>query len=283
MPEQNRIKSAIHKAVRKSDAANMIISSEHCSLRLDTPERIAQLKTVMSAVGLRDVAILVYLRPQADFAYSVYAESIKNGQVWDTSYPKIPKNSIKYVNRFDYEHLLGMWSDVFGEHAVTPRIFQRNDFRSGTIERDFVHAIGAAWDDRFQIPIRENVKMSKSGLELMRRINGIIPRFIGDAPNPIRTQPWLGPLVQKAFGNDGHGCPPKMISQYESRYKSSNEAVRAKWFPERTTLFDPKPARDESPGMLSESEYDQLAEVLAKGWLHRHETRPVGSPERTPT
>ena len=280
---QDRIKNAISKSIQKLSGKQMIVSSEHCSLRLDTPDRVARLKKVMDDLGFGKVTILVYLRPQAEFAYSIYAESIKNGQAWDVSYPPLLKKSKKYINRFNYEYLLTMWQDAFGEDAVKPRFFQQDEFHGGSIETDFIRAIGAEWDQRFRLPEQKNIKMSKMGLEIMRRINHILPCFIDDAPNPLRRGQRLEQLIQIAFGQDAHRCPAAMVAEYERYYDISNRAVCEKWFPERTALFEPKPISNEPLSTPDPSEYDQLADILARGWLHRHDDVSVGSPEHIPT
>ncbi|MDH3871116.1 MAG: hypothetical protein OEU44_02765, partial [Gammaproteobacteria bacterium] len=101
----------------------VILSSEHLQSRLNSSEDVARLHELLASL-FSDIKVLVYLRRQDKAATSRYSTALKAGYSMKSILPPSGGNRRFY----DYEHLLDIWSTVFGRKHVVPRIFDRREF-----------------------------------------------------------------------------------------------------------------------------------------------------------
>jgi hypothetical protein len=142
------------------------LSSEDFEYLHTRPERLRALADGLRAIGYVPVAV-VYLRPQAGYAESLYAELVKYGfaQTFDAYLDSILINGeVRFDDRwcftFDYERLLDGFSAIFGRDHVIARSY---DTGSRDVVDDFRQVIGAGGAghaERIVTPGRLNAALS---------------------------------------------------------------------------------------------------------------------------
>lgn len=266
----NYQKKTIEQLRKEVDSAGAfkltVFSSEYIQSRLTTSGEVSRLRILLNQIGYDDIQILVYLRRPVDIAKSLYSTSVKCGAT--AASPPSPKNKY-YRNICDHRGTLKRFSDVFGETAVRPRIYSRDEFKNGCIISDFLASIGLeSTQELFEVPTNHNDHLSALGLEILRRVNHRVPLFVDERLNQLR-----GNLV-KYFSNyfkDGYAytMPEELFWQYEMEFEESNEWVRRKYFPERDCLFCKTIYPNVVEVGLSQEELESIANMIATMWLEK--------------
>jgi hypothetical protein len=127
-------------------AERACLSSEDFEYLAGRPQRLARLTDGLRTIGYAPV-VVVYLRPQADYAESLYAELVKFGLTlgFDAFLDRIVgAGSFWFDERwcytFDYERLLDGFAQVVGPQRVVAR---RYDGGSIDVVADFLTVVGA--------------------------------------------------------------------------------------------------------------------------------------------
>ena len=110
--------------IRTSHAANVCLSTEDLELLHDDPHALALLRD-----GLLDAGyvpkIVVYLRPQADYIESAYAEIIKFRNVAFELFLETVLTEGRFGNLlFAYDILVERFADVFGRERMIVRAYE---------------------------------------------------------------------------------------------------------------------------------------------------------------
>lgn len=124
-------------------APRVCLSSEDFEYLHDRPHGLRRIADGLSAIGYEAV-VIVYLRPQAGYAESLYAELVKHGlaQTFDAFLDTIlTTGEYRFADcwrfAFDYERLLDGFAAVFGSHRIIARHYAPDG-----IVADFMRAIG---------------------------------------------------------------------------------------------------------------------------------------------
>ncbi|HFZ5170194.1 TPA: hypothetical protein ACIK0Y_001792, partial [Campylobacter jejuni] len=133
--------------------------------------------------------------------------------------------------------------------------------------KDFVYNIGLQWDDKFQIPIKENETLDLIGFELLCRINRL---------NPFMYKSRYFDVVEYFDRNCTNGNqyphlkfqPPKEIIQsYIDYFEKSNEWVRKEFFSHKERLFPKKDLSNYKENYelkeMKPEYWDKIAEFIA--------------------
>lgn len=120
------------------------------------------------------VRIILYLRRQDDLAVSWLNQQVKAG--WsrynECNWQKFLENP-QYI-ALDYATHIQDIADVLGEDAICIRVFDRTQFVGGSIQADFVDAIGLSTEQQYVIEQdRSNVALTCNEMEIKRIINGL--------------------------------------------------------------------------------------------------------------
>ena len=270
--EQSEIRKSITQAIHALDSPSVVLSGEHMHMRLTRPSEISRLKELLQSAGCTEFLVHIYLRHQASYRYSQIAESIKNGDVHKTIDLRDPATyRPTFHESYDYAASLQRWSDVFGAASIKPRIFENSSFHNGSLIDDFSSALGLPNTMEYKVPHEENVKLSREALEILNRINSLIPRWINDRPNPARQHWKIPQTVAKKYNSGKHECSPAMFEAWDSYYKEINDNVCANWFPARPCLFNKRPLSAESEMPSSQDRYDEIAQTIAR--IHLSSTK----------
>ncbi|PTW44161.1 hypothetical protein [Rhodovulum kholense] len=207
-----------------------IFCSEHCHSRLVSETEVQRLRDFL-APHFDEIRVSVYLRRQDQIALSLYSTMLKSGAVPDRIIG-IPDPENPYYN---YDRFLGLWEKVFGQDAVSVRIFERSSLTGGSIVDDFLDQWQIGPPEAFAPVADENGSISPEAQHFLLSLN----RHFGEGSTP---EDWAirGQLVASlSAGFPGKGLRPARAAAqtfYEA-FRPSNAAVAARHFPDRATLF----------------------------------------------
>ena len=118
-------------------------------------------------VGYDEIQIACYLRPQDEYAVSLYNQFVKN--VFGTS-DSFEELAVRAKPIFDYEHHIRLWENVFGADSITLRNYStcKQD-----LARDFCeHFLNPdCFSKAIKKDFRSNLRLSRDVLEFKRRFN----------------------------------------------------------------------------------------------------------------
>ena len=214
----------------------------------------------MYLIGVTDVSVIVYLRRPAEIANSLYSTALKVGHISDS--PQPPTNY--YIeNICNHRNTLEKWGSVFGKTAIVPRLFEKDALKNGSIIYDLLNEIGLSIDHSDILPKNANKSLSRTGVDLLKRLNHMIPRLIDDQINPVRDN--LASYFEKYFTGDKYVMAKHLYEEYDLAFRESNEWVRKLYFPERKTLFE-ESIPEETIQQIPEAELDRIADFIACVW-----------------
>lgn len=152
--------------IHSSPAPNIILSSEDfdgCQT-----DRIQRIREHFKDF---DVEVIVYLREQASFLQSAWAQFVKSGYVvepFEVFIDRMLASSDEVLRYFGaYDVFLQPWMDIFGAAHVHPKHFSRDAFK-GHIFHDFLLECQLSDVERFDIPRSQNISPGYKTLEMAR-------------------------------------------------------------------------------------------------------------------
>ena len=213
----------------------VVLSAEHCSLQLRDAARIGRLRDFLAPL-FTDVQVALYLRRQDLHAASLYAQGLRRGQL---APPDLNAVASEYEGLYDYASLIELWQHAFGEASTTPRIFELAHLLNGDVVDDFFTLFGAAAClGEGETRPRANRSMSLDGQRLILAIGRRLAQTQPKVEWRFRQWHALAAAVTEACPGQGWQPGRAQAADFLARYAESNEAVRAKWFPQNRTLFD---------------------------------------------
>jgi hypothetical protein len=179
--------------------------------------------------------IVLFMRQQDDLMNSFLNQHAKAHRVCFDEIAKFERNLINYDPNFDYQAIISKWSDVFGKKAITPVIY---DKRTDSV-RAFCDAIGVQIPATYEPMANPNPALShsaydaflsaKASVSELSKLPALVTRLHAEfADQMIDTLREAGPML----------FDDRVRYEILRIYESSNEWVRAQWFPSRTTLFE---------------------------------------------
>ncbi len=226
--DESRVLAALERAISEPRGSTWIISSEYLVGMLDTPSKIGALHSYLAA-RFDEVRYLLYLRRQDRFFESLYSQILRHGDTrtldafaWNSPPP-------------DYDAVAQLWEDGLGSTALQVRLLEPEELIGGDLIEDFCSAAGI---DAADLPRPQdfNKGFTTRQAAMVRRFNSAIARV----PLTKRLERWKYPLI-RAIGSAGGGEPlrlsPEQRRHVLAKVATSNERLRARHFPNRTTLF----------------------------------------------
>jgi hypothetical protein len=203
---------------------------------VEVPE-IARLKTFLGEF-VREVKVVVYVRPQHELAVSLYDQAMKSGYADISVLPDFSGRSQRYVTRgyFNYADMLDRWAQVFGTQNIDLRLYGKTEMVNGSVIDDFVSKLGLD-PEGFVYDKNSNVSMSVERQIAMNAVN----RLARARNQPLSPELRSTLIDQMQQSSRGPGMRPTR-AQAEAFYLSfalSNEKVRAAFMPQRDSLFEP--------------------------------------------
>lgn len=242
----------------------LVLSCENFSSRLKTDKEVEKLHDFIAPFA-EQIRILVYLRRQDAMMVSAYTTKVRNGFKGRFSFPE------EGIERHDshYDKLLERWARVFGEDAISVRLFEHERLHKSDVVSDFCQAVDIP-DDLVRPAQRENKSPSADLLEIVRLLNWYVPHQVDDKANPLR-----GNIVDLVTGTSAAAkLPPLQVDDpvIWQRYLEGNRKIAKHWFPHDssvpTDLFQPLTTVVAPSSGAEEVELDeaQLIAVCASLW-----------------
>lgn len=218
----------------------VILSNEHCHSRVLTMTQVAALKGLIAPHFAR-VKVLAYLRRQDEMACSAYSTLLRAGDAGRDLLPEIPAQTGTYAtlrdrlwaHYFDLEGLLNRYAAVFGQAAVTPRLFARDTLLGGDVVQDFLAFCGLDAGLAEGIA-RPNAAIAADGQEFLALLNARLPQM--QAADAAVREVCAAILETRLSGRPR--LPARaQVERFYAPFRAANERLRAQWFPERRRLF----------------------------------------------
>lgn len=183
----------------------------------------AQLATVIPELTPERTAVLVYLRRQDLYIESKFVQKAKNG--------RFSGGIFDYIAKFDgsgadYADTLKPWQD--GGYPLRLRICEPAQLVGGSVIPDAMALMNVTDAPALKTTDAVNSSPSAARLQLLQAAKE------AGAPNVRRLQRMLPPDQ----GPKARFFTPEERQAFYAKYAASNEAIRAQYFPDQTTLFD---------------------------------------------
>ncbi|GMA35851.1 hypothetical protein [Demequina litorisediminis] len=158
---------------------------------------------------------------------------------------------------FDYCTMLDEYREAFPAARIVAVPFERGSLAEGDVVRDALGRAGVPCDADDPLPREDNAALSAEAGLFAERLNAMLPRRVGGAPNPRRD-----PVVERALA-DFSGSAPRIdraaASAFQARFAASNAALRERWVPDLPPSFDALAGSGQTP----EPDEAALMEVAA--------------------
>lgn len=253
----HQIQSEINE--HRSAIDRVIFSSEHLQSRLWMDEQLLRLKNTLERLDLNISQIILYIRNPVETAFSLYSTVIKGG-VPDAT---LGTHDSPYINRIcNHRDTILRWGNIFGVEKLTIRLYRTDLFFQGELLSDFRQIAKLPEHLPYQMPIKKNLSLDWTGIEILRRVNKKIPNFIDGKPNPLRSN--ITTFFERNCSLGKKITPSKeLIDQYELFYKESNEWVRAHYFNHLESLFVSPPSEEN----VMTVNVDEVVNLISDIWL----------------
>ncbi|MCU0524006.1 MAG: hypothetical protein MUF72_04190 [Elainella sp. Prado103] len=211
------LRSKLLEEVKSSNTDKIILSNEHCSSRLTSPDEITALRDLLESV-VEEIELIIYLRRQDSFLLSSYSTFIKSGNIKSLT---IPSGAL-LKNHYDYWEILEKWHSIFAKHKIVVRVFEKGQLIDNDLIKDFSRIIGLQVDSSFDIPDSYyNVSLDPDCIEFLRLLN-IRFRQMGNV-NVRRAN--LIKLLGEISSNERMGLDEDELSSFMQHLEPSNSKV----------------------------------------------------------
>lgn len=247
------VRRELAREVEKARPETLVLSNEHLSSRLLEPDEVSALHRLLAPLS-EDIRVIVYLRRQDDLFLSYYSEQVKR---------KCPYRLEAFEDRplwLDFRATLDRWGEVFGEENLIVRSYPPE---SGDILIEFCDIVGLR---RVPPPtqMRRNQALDHLNAALLADLNHRVQAdskragtFVGSGLLAFMEARSAGPRIEI-----GRERRRELLSDYEE----GNEAVRARFFPDRARLF---PGEIPSAEVPAEPVYEDALDLILDIWTDR--------------
>jgi hypothetical protein len=176
--------------IARKRAPRVCLTSEDFEYVHARPRALATVADGLRAIGYQAL-VVVYLRPQADYAESLYGELVRHGLAdpFETFLATIIANgefrfSERWCFAFDYERLLDNFAQIFGLRSIIARRYEGS---AGDVVADFLQVVGGG-APAIQRRISATPRLH-AGLrfgEVLRRLESNVGSCDWSAPAPVR-------------------------------------------------------------------------------------------------
>jgi len=205
---------SLQSEILEDHCARVYLSNEHLSSRLKSVEEVRRLAAIIQPLA-DSVKVVVYLRRQPELFLSTYSTSIKAGATKALQPPKKDQHP-----RYNYEKLLSLWAEVFGDRNVIVRIYDRNTLVGHDVVKDFFSILDYEPGPDIEIPSTLNGRLDHDALCFLLEFNKHIPLFLEEGVNPDR-----GDIVQALEARSKGSAlpvPASVLRRLSKIYQESN-------------------------------------------------------------
>jgi hypothetical protein len=165
---QSNTLAALTSELSRNDLPTALLTSEDLCLLFARPATLSMLRDAVANAGYQS-KVVVYFRPQAGYAESIYVERIKHDYV-RTMGSFIEQSLATGMYRpddspiqieFEYRRLLEPWIDAFGRENVIVRAYQPG-VANDAIFRDFIGILSDVTPGFAQTPMQLEVSQPRA-------------------------------------------------------------------------------------------------------------------------
>jgi hypothetical protein len=251
-----RLHNSMNEVGNLQGDGTVVLSCEDLSLSVRTAEQFDILKRLIEP-RFDEVTYLIYIRRQEDRILSRYSQTLRGGVSHTMD------EFLKSPALYDTRTVLDRWAANVGRDKLHIRLFDRSSFTDGDLFQDFFGLFGVD-PSALEISERSNEAYWPEAIPFLIRMNRILPELGDRLPDGLRAR-----LVQamdaKAAGREKLRLTPEQATEIRRRSAPQDEAIRATYFPERETLFSPRPLP--APQPISEDEAETIARVTVEVML----------------
>lgn len=255
------------KEVKESPHKIWIISCETLHSRLRKKEEIKRLKKILKDI-FEKINIVVYLRDPLSLNISRMTEQAKAAIKVELPDPGSLNQKFDIC---DHRTTIKRWKGSMGQGKMIVRLFEKDSMINNSVIDDFIDACNLPRCD-YKHPKSQNRSLSKAGLMLLNEVNRYVPRRWMNKKT-IASRALLTRYFQNTM-QKGQGFKPSEddIKIYDTYYKSSNEWVRKKYYPDRKQLFNTRPLSEATTdkNKYEQQDIEQVGILIANIWLTKN-------------
>lgn len=175
---QRALPVRLSEEIASSGCPTVWLSNEHLSSRVRQSDQLRRVADMLHHLG-ETVTVVVYLRHQPEFYLSSYSMNIKAGSSKETLPPQSERDYY-----YNYDMMLSVWAEAFGEKAIKVRVYERPALMKGDVVDDMFAIMGIRRTEDMAIPSSLNPSLDANVLQFLRLFRTHVPRYIDDLPNP---------------------------------------------------------------------------------------------------
>lgn len=182
-----------------------------------------------------NVTVVVYLRRQDELEVARWLQGFKRGTAGSQS--RAPFDPYRLWR--DYRAVLEDWMAVFGDHALTVRIYDRIDFPDGDIVQDFLRLLDLPLTVRMVVPREVNPTWGLEQIQLARLMNKRFPYVHDDQPRDARNtnRNRLIDLIDQMPSSVPYPVARHEAEAFYRQHAGTNAWLRDRFFPDRDRVF----------------------------------------------
>lgn len=216
-------------------ATRAIVSAEQIGMLMRTDADCLALAAFLRR-DFDDIRVLVYLRRQDLHLASAYSQWLRGGVIRPA---EVPAGGTDIFPEYDYGEIVRRFGVAFGPDRVIPRIFDRKDLAGGDVVEDFFTVAGF----RVEVPPEDphknaNLSLSLEGQALLHAAGTyLLGRDGNESWRDSPTWRRLAEAVSERYPGRGWQPTRDEAREFIGRFAATNEYVRARYFPDRPSLF----------------------------------------------
>ncbi|ENT7275716.1 hypothetical protein ACFBBV_001446 [Campylobacter coli] len=255
----------LNNEIKMCNCDKIIISMENVQWLLNSQQKIKYFYDFLIYI-FDNIKIIVYLRDVAELFISMCSQAIKDDSHLDYHF-LYPYQNKKSKILSDYKQTLQWWGEIFGKENLIVRLFNKNEFYRGDLLKDFIYSVDLKWDEKFQIPIKENETLDLIGFELLSRVNRLKPFMFKSRYFDIVEYFDRNCTNVKQYSHLKFQPPKEIMQSYINYFEESNEWVRQEFFPHKERLFPKKDLSNYKENYelkeMKPEYWDKIAEFIA--------------------
>ncbi len=212
----------------------VLISSEQFHRRIKTAADMDNVHRLLTGY-FEEIKIVCYLREQVITCTRNYSTLLKSGGI--VSFEKLLDTCRPNNAYYNYLDMLENWERCFGLDSLDISLFEKDYFVNGNLLDDFTTKIAPSLVGTLKQDIQlYNESLRPAGQVLARMVNVVFP-VRSTLPGVLEFREKCQALIAHRMSGRGQQPDLETWQSIYSRFESSNEQVRQKFFPEVETLF----------------------------------------------
>lgn len=211
----------------------LVVSAERFFTVISSAREIEELGSFLYEY-CREVEIICYIRPQHEFAISMFSTNIKNGISQSAVLPDLARN-VGMARKCDYDGVISFWETFLPDAKFKIGRFVKNSLVDGDVVADFSRAAGIS-SEKLLWPKRQNEALSWKAQLFAINLNAHMmgmPRekFLKNRRKIFR-------ILRNNFSGPGILPARAAAAAFFENFTDSNERLRSRFFSGDATLFD---------------------------------------------